>query len=78
MGQGVTGHENQFRFFRCGKQATDHVPLNRIGPCKISRYFSKGRQVKHRTVHEPICMAIQELEKKKQLKMLTMIRTQRS
>ena len=65
MGQGVTGHENQSRCVQCGKQGTDHVPLNRCGACKISRYCSKGCQIKHRTVHKPICMAIQELEKKK-------------
>ena len=65
MGHGVTGHESQSRCVQCGKQGTDHVPLNRCGACKISRYCSKGCQVKHRTVHKPICMAIQELEKKK-------------
>ena len=65
MGQGVTGHENQSRCVQCGKQGTDHVPLNRCGACKICRYCSKGCQIKHRTVHKPICMAIQELEKKK-------------
>ena len=59
MGQGVTGHESQSRCVQCA--------------CKTSRYCSKGCQVKHRTVHKPICMAIPELEKKKQLKMLTMI-----
>ena len=65
MGQGVTGHENQSRCVHCRKQGTDHVPPNRCAACKISRYCSKGCQVKLRTVHKPICMAIQELEKKK-------------
>ena len=65
MGQGVAGHENQSRCVQCGKQGTDHVPLSCCGACKISRYCSKGCQVKHRTVHKPICMAIQELEKRK-------------
>lgn len=50
---------------QCGKQGTDHVPLNRCGACKINRYCSKGYQVKYRTVHKPVCMAIQELEKQK-------------
>ena len=65
MGQGVTGQENLSRCLQCGKQGTDHVPLNRCGACKTSRYCSKGCQIKHRTVHKPICMAIQELEKQK-------------
>ena len=65
MGQGVTWHENQSRCVQCGKQGTDHVPLNRCGACKISRYCSKGCQVKHVTKHKPICIAIQELEGKK-------------
>lgn len=64
MGQGVTGHENQSRCVQCGKQGTDHVPLNRCGACK-TKYCSKGCKVKHRTVHKRICVAIQELEKKK-------------
>ena len=59
------GHENQSRCVQCGKQGTDHVPLNRCGACKISRYCSKGCQVKHVTKHKPICIAIQELEGKK-------------
>ena len=63
MGQGVTGQENQSRCVQCGKQGTDHAPLNRCGACKTSRYCSKGCQ--HRTVHKPVCMAIQELEKQK-------------
>ena len=65
VGQGVTGQENQSRCVQCGKQGTDHAPLNRCGACKTSRYCSKGCQVKHRTVHKPVCMAIQELEKQK-------------
>ena len=59
-----TGHENQSRCVQCGKQGTDHVPLNRCGACK-TKYCSKGCKVKHRTVHKRICVAIQELEKKK-------------
>ncbi|CAH3167610.1 unnamed protein product [Pocillopora meandrina] len=31
----------------------------------INRYYSKECQVKYRTVHKPVCMAIQELEKQK-------------
>ncbi|CAH3151573.1 unnamed protein product [Pocillopora meandrina] len=46
-------------------QKFDHVPLNRCGACKINRYYSKECQVKYRTVHKPVCMAIQELEKQK-------------
>ena len=65
MRQGVTGQENQSCCVQCGKQGTDHAPLNRCGACKTSRYCSKGCQVKHRTVHKPVCMAIQELEKQK-------------
>ena len=65
MGQGVTRQENQSRYVQCGKQSTDHVPLNRCGACKINRYYSKECQVKYRTVHKPVCMAIQELEKQK-------------
>ena len=65
MGQGVTRQENQSRYVQCGKQSTDHIPLNRCGACKINRYYSKECQVKYRTVHKPVCMAIQELEKQK-------------
>lgn len=65
MGQGVTRQENQSRYVQCGKQSTDHVPLNRCGACKTNRYYSKECQVKYRTVHKPVCMAIQELEKQK-------------
>lgn len=65
MGQGVTRQENQSRYVQCGKQSTDHVPLNRGGACKTNRYYSKECQVKYRAVHKPVCMAIQELEKQK-------------
>ena len=61
----ATGQENQFRCVQYGKQGTDHVPLTRWGACKTSRYCSKGCQVEHRTVHKPVCMAIQELGKQK-------------
>ena len=53
MGQGVTGHENESHCVQCGKQGTEHVPLNRCKACKTSKYCSKGFQVKHRTVHKP-------------------------
>ena len=65
MGQGVTGQQNQSRCVQCRKQGTDFVPLNCCGACKTSRYCSKGCQVKHGTVHRPVCTAIQELEKQK-------------
>ena len=65
MEQGVAGHKNQSRCVQCGKQGTNHVPLNRCGACKISRYCSKGSQVKHKTVPKQICLPIQELEEKK-------------
>lgn len=63
MGLGVTGPENQSRYVQCGKQRTAYKPLNRRVTCKTSRYCSKGCQVQHRTVHKPVCVAIQELEK---------------
>ena len=44
MGQGVTRQENQSRCVQCGKQGTDHEPLNRCGASKTSRYCSKGCQ----------------------------------
>ena len=78
MGQGVTGHENQSSCIQCGKQGTDHVPLNPCRACKTSKYCPKGCQVKRRTVHKSICKAIQELEKNKQLKMQMIIGTRRS
>ena len=60
MGQDVTELENQSRCVQCGNQGTDDVPLNRCEAYKTSRYCSKGCQVKHRTAHRPVCMAIQK------------------
>ena len=65
MGQGVTGQETQSHCVQCGKQGNDSAPLNRCGACKTSRYYSKECQAKHRIVHKTVCMAIQELEKRK-------------
>lgn len=65
MGQGVTRQEKQSRYSHCGKQGTGPVPLNCCEACKTSRCCSKGCQIKHRSVHKPVCMAVQELEKQK-------------
>ena len=65
MGQDVTGQETQSRCVQCGKQGNDSASLNRCGACKTSRYCSKECQAKHRIVHKKVCMAIQELEKRK-------------
>ena len=65
MGQGVTGQETQSHCVQCGKQGNDSAPLNRCEACKTSRYCSKECQAKHRIVHKTVCMAIQELEKRK-------------
>ena len=65
MGQGVTGQETQSHCVQCGKQGNNSAPLNRCGACKTSRYCSKECQAKHRIVHKTVCMAIQELEKRK-------------
>ena len=65
MGQGVTGQETQSHCVQCGKQGNNSAPLNRCGACKTSRYCSKECQAKHRIVHKTVCMAIQELERRK-------------
>ena len=61
----MTGQEKQSRCVQRREQGTDHVPLNRCGAYMTSRYCSNGCQVQHSTVHKPVSMAIQELEKQK-------------
>ena len=61
----MIGQENQSRCVQCGMTGGHDVSLQRYGACRTSRYCSKQCQVKYRAAHRTVCMAIQELKKRK-------------
>lgn len=67
MGQGVTIQEDQSYCVQCDKGSHDHSLFNRCGACKTSRYCSRECQAEHWPQHKAICMAIQELERQKEV-----------